>query len=155
MKWKNPPKIKIYEALGALADGRIREEDGESRCYSSSGNKYYIVEYDESRAAIMANDNGSYWRGYLGYPAIAHLMQIGKLDYNKKIAEALKSFAWKDINTKNKNDFDKTLEIAQDKIIKIGVGADELNLYIDGVSKQIFKLDLEYFGKKKKPPKGY
>ena len=155
MKWKNPPIIKIYEALGAVADDRIKDEEGEIRCYSSSGNKYYRILYDKSKKAIMTNDNGSYWRGYLGYPAIAYLMTIGKLDYNQQIAESLRGFAWKDVNTKNKNDFDKTLEIARDKITKNGTKAEELNEYVDNVFRQIKDLELDHLGKKIKPPKGY
>ena len=25
MKWKVPPRVKVYEALGAIADGRVME----------------------------------------------------------------------------------------------------------------------------------
>jgi hypothetical protein len=56
----------------------------------------------------MVNDNGSFYKGYLGYPAIAFLMSIGAIQYPAAIAEEF-IIAWKDINTKFKNDFDKTL----------------------------------------------
>ena len=97
IKWKLPPKIKIYEALGCLADGRLKEINSQIRVYSSSGNKYYNVTYDQSKQAIMANDNGSYWQGYLGYPAIAYLMSVEELPFDQKFAEGLKDIAWKDI----------------------------------------------------------
>ncbi len=58
----------------------------------------------------MANDNGSFWKGYLGYPAIAYLMKIGVLSYDPKIGDQLKGIAWKDINQKLQNNFDATLE---------------------------------------------
>jgi hypothetical protein len=74
MKWKTPPDTKIYEALGTVADGRVKVEGNTAKVFSSSGNKHYDVEYDPKASAIMANDNGSYWNGYLGYPAIAFLM---------------------------------------------------------------------------------
>ncbi|MFZ1075166.1 MAG: hypothetical protein WAN50_02225 [Minisyncoccia bacterium] len=37
MKWKKPPVIKIYEALGAVADGRIEVDGNAAKVYSSSG----------------------------------------------------------------------------------------------------------------------
>ena len=73
MRWKNPPKIKVYEALGCIADNRIEVNENEAKVYSSSREKYYTVKYD--RNSIMSNDNGSYWVGYLGYPSIALLMK--------------------------------------------------------------------------------
>ncbi len=106
--WSRPPQIKIYEALGALGDERLKKEEGEWRCYSSSGNKFYIIEYNEEENVIYSDDNGSYWVGYLGYPAIAYLMKISKIKYSQKFADALQNIKWKDFNTKFKNDFSKT-----------------------------------------------
>jgi len=60
-----PPLIKIYEALGAIADQRIELIQGlfvEAKVYSSSREKYYTVTYDAANKAIMLNDNGSYWK---------------------------------------------------------------------------------------------
>ncbi|TSA58262.1 hypothetical protein D4R42_00070 [bacterium] len=155
MKWKLPPIIKIYEALGCLADGRLKVTDFEVRVYSSSGNKYYIVQYSESENAIMSNDNGSFWVGYLGYPSIAYLMKLGKLPFSKRYSEALKSIAWKDINTKNKNDFTKTMSEI-DKIIKQrGINIKEFHDFIDKVEKAIKEKDLNLLGIKQNPPKKY
>src|ERR1700733_3253094 len=62
MKWKQPPVIKIYEALGAVADGRVEVSGDTAKVYSSTGNKFYDVTYDPAEQAIMTNDNGSYWK---------------------------------------------------------------------------------------------
>ena len=105
MKWGSPPDIKIYEALGAVADGRVEMNGTTAKVNSSSGGKFYDVEYDPSAGAIMTNDNGSYWKGYLGYPAIAFLMLSGTLPYDSGMGELVKGIAWKDVNTKFKNDF--------------------------------------------------
>ncbi len=153
MKWKQPPVIKIYEALGAVADERIEISGNTGKVYSSSGNKFYEVSYDKEADAIMANDNGSYWQGYLGYPSIAFLFKIGVLEYRKEFGELLKGIAWKDINQKFKNNFDKTLEfilstIPEDKKVA-------LNKYIEGISEKIENLDLNLLGKKRLPPAGY
>ncbi len=34
MKWKHPPIIKIYEALGAVADGRVKISGDSAQVYS-------------------------------------------------------------------------------------------------------------------------
>lgn len=110
MKWRHPPIIKIYEALGSVADNRVELSDNSAKVYSSTRNKYYDVSFDPAKKAIMANDNGSFWKGYLGYPSIAFLMKSGIVSYDSKIGNLLKNIAWKNINQKFKNDFDKTLE---------------------------------------------
>lgn len=50
---------KIYEALGAVFDGRVEIDGNRAKVYSSSGNKYYDVGVDPDKNAIMANDSGS------------------------------------------------------------------------------------------------
>ncbi len=111
MKWEHPPIIKVYEALGSVADNRIEVTGNEAKVYSSSGNKFYTVNYDPGTQSIMTNDNGSFWKGYLGYPAIAFLMKIGVLPYDEGIGNLLKDIKWKDINQRFKNDFEKTLDL--------------------------------------------
>ena len=153
MKWDTPPDIKIYEALGAVADGRVKIEGNTAQVYSSSGNKFYDVEYDPESSSIMTNDNGSYWKGYLGYPAIAFLMVTGVLSYDPRIGELMKEIAWKDINTEFKNDFNKTLEF----ILKdISVNDQKaLESYVTKIKEEIGALNLSLLGKKKVPPAGY
>jgi hypothetical protein len=153
MKWKLPPKIKIYEALGSVSDGRVFLDGNTGIVTSSSGNKSYTVMYDPSVNAIMANDNGSFWQGYLGYPAIAFLMVKGVILYAARDAELLKGIKWKDINTKFKNDWDKTQQYIMDSI-----NQEDRNKLLDAVDtiyEQIKKLELEVLGKKVKPPEGY
>lgn len=155
MKWKKPPIIKIYEALGAIADERITitETSTSARVYSSSGNKYYEVSYDPENQAIMANDNASYWKGTLGYPAIAFLLTKGVLQYRADIAILLKGIAWKDINQKYRNDFEKTLRHIQNSLERSEW--ENLSEYTESLSKAIDTLDLNHLGKQKMPPQGY
>jgi len=155
MKWKLPPKIKIYEALGAIGDDRIHVTGNTARVYSSSGNKFYTVTYDPEKQAIMANDNGSYWQGDLGYPAIAYLIKTGRITHDPQYAEALKSIQWKDINTKFKNDFEKTAAYINEVLAKKGIDRTEFQREIMAISQQIEILDLSFLGKKKRPPSGY
>jgi len=156
MYWKLPPDIKIYEALGAVADGRIEMvNDTEAKVYSSSRGKFYTVTYDPKTRAIMANDNGSYWQGYLGYPSIAFLMQIRVIAFERKYAEALKDIAWKDVNTKFKNDFDKTVEYIHELLREKKLSVEEFLNEVVNIRKRIEKLNLSLLGKKIKPPAGY
>ncbi len=153
MQWETPPIIKIHEALGAVADNRIGIEGNSAKVYSSSGNKFYTVTFDPETNSIMTNDNGSYWKGYLGYPAIAYLMKINKLPYNPDVAMLLSGIAWKDINQKFKNDFDKTLEyILSDKTAE---QKEEIDKFVQEVFKVIKDTKYKYLGSKTKPPEGY
>lgn len=153
MKWKPPPPIKIYEALGAVADGRVHVEGDGAKVYSSSGNKFYEVRYSKAERAVMANDNGSYYQGYLGYPAIAYLMCAGELPYDAGVAELLRGVAWKDLNTRFKNDYAKTLaHILADKS-----EAEQAHIVaeVERIGAAIAKLSLSQLGPRTKPPVGY
>ena len=153
MKWLPPPTTKIYEALGAVADDRIEISRTIGKVYSSSRNKYYDVAYDPEKQEIMTNDNGSYWKGYLGYPAIAFLMKIGVLSYDSSFGNLLKGVPWKDINQQFKNDFEKALEyILSSKSEK---EKKLMHDFVIKVEEEIKKLDLGFSGKKVKPPAGY
>lgn len=153
MKWKHPHIIKIYEALGSVADERIKVSGNTAKVYSSSRNKYYEVSYEPESNSIMTNDNGSYWKGYLGYPAIAYLLIIGVLEYKSEYGNLLKDIAWKDINQKFKNDFDKTLEHILSLIV--AKNRESLRVYITELDNSIRKLNLSLLGKKILPPEGY
>ena len=108
--WKMPPAIKIYEALGAIGDGRVRlEDEHHSLVESSEGDKTYEVELSDDGREISSNDSGSYWQGYLGYPAIAVLLMRGLYRPPANVIDALAGIPWKEINRRNKNDYDKNL----------------------------------------------
>lgn len=153
MQWKHPPIIKIYEALGAVADERVHVSANSAKVYSSSGNKFYTVDYDPNARAIMVNDNGSFYKGYLGYPAIAFLMLAGEIPYSSKVAEYLKDIPWKDINQKFKNDFDKTLEFILKDMSEIQRAeiTDEVKVIDTHLANQSYNL----LGIKVPPPEGY
>lgn len=153
MNWKHPPIIKIYEAVGAVADGRVEVDGNTAKVYSSSRNKFYTVSYDPSANAIMANDNGSYWQGYLGYPAVAFLLATGVLEYRREMGELLKDVAWKDINQKFKNDFEKTLEL-----ILGGLNTEsrqQLEACVAAVDSALSGHTFALLGPKQLPPSGY
>jgi hypothetical protein len=152
--WKVPPIIKVYEALGAVVDDdRLEIAGNTAKCYSSSGNKFYDVTYSPEQNAIMVNDNGSYWKGYLGYPAIAYLLKIGVLEFRPELAGHFKGILWKDINQTYKNDFDKTVEYIFRDIDS--ARREEIEDYAKKLLKDIEALNLSKFGTRQKPPLGY
>ncbi|MEZ4156995.1 MAG: hypothetical protein R3B52_03490 [Candidatus Paceibacterota bacterium] len=150
--WKVPPKIKIYEALGAVADERIELTATGALVDASSRNKTYTVSYSESDGQIMANDNGSYWQGYLGYPAICLLMLKGKLPYKENFVRILQGIEWKKVNQSFKNDFSKTEALIEAKI-ESSENLKEFHSYIQEVLEKIKSLNLGYEGTKAKPAK--
>jgi hypothetical protein len=153
MHWELTPIVKIYEALGAVVDGRVHVEGNTAKVYSSTGNKYYDVMYDSETHAIMVNDNGSYYKGYLGYPAVAFLMQIGKLPYDRDIAERLKDVAWKDINQQLKNDFDKAIDFILAE--RFPNDREVIDAEVAAVYVELKKVSFTMLGKKVVPPSGY
>lgn len=109
--WSIPPRAKIFEALSAVADGRVTfTGDRQTNVKSSAGTKSYIVEWNDDVSEIAANDNASYYRGYLGYPIVATLLVLGKLKFDSVIAGYLRGIAWKAINTKYKNSYDRAID---------------------------------------------
>jgi len=117
--WKMPPLIKIYEALGALADGRVQlTDDHRALVASSDGAKIYEVEL--TGQVISANDNASYWQGYLGYPAIAVMIARGLLPADPAALSALRGIPWKELNHRFHNDYGRTLEEVARRLERCG-----------------------------------
>lgn len=154
-KWQFPPSIKILEALGAVIDGRLRITGNTAKVYSSSMGKYYTVEYKPEDNAISANDNGSYWQGYLGYPAIAFLIMKEILPYDEKVVEKLKDIKWKDINVKNKNNYQKTVDDIYQMRQFTEIEKEALSSLVKDILAKIMELELNMIEPLPKPPSGY
>ncbi len=117
-EWEIPPVVKAYEALGAVGDGRVKIVDGTHAIVtSSSGSKNYQVETSAGGREISSNNNASYWQGYLGYPAIAVLIERGLYRAPANVTDALAGIPWHEINRRNRNDYAKTLAEV-DKLIE-------------------------------------
>lgn len=156
MKWQPSPLIKIYEALGTIADKRFEVDVNTAKVYSSSGNKYYDVIYDPTTNSITANDNGSFYVGYLGYPSIVLLLELGVVGYDAKLAGYLKGFAWKDINQQFKNDFIKTQNYIDEKIAdKYHININDFHVALKIIQDKVNSLELNKLANDKRPPQGY
>ena len=108
--WKMPPLLKIYEAFGALGDGRVQLEDAQRASVLSSDRlKTYQVEISADGRQISSNDNASYWQGYLGYPAIAVMLRRGLYPVRPEVIRALTGISWNELNRSFRNDYSRTL----------------------------------------------
>lgn len=138
MKWKVPPPVKVYEALTAIGNGSVRFlSEGHAKVRSSSGTHSYDVYFDLSKKAIIANDNGSRWQGYIGYPSIAVLMLRGALPFNESFARALAGVRWAVLNKKFRRDYSKSIEEAAKTAEKRGVPPAELERFAENVLSEI------------------
>ncbi len=156
MKWKLAPLIKVYEALGSIGDGRFEIAGNTAKVYSSSGKKFYDAVYDPAKQAITANDNGSYWVGYLGYPSIVLLLALGVVTYDPKLAEYLKGFAWKDINQQFNNDFAQTQDYIDRRVAeKFKIDIKAFHKDLTAIQTAVNALNLNKLEDGKKPPEGY
>ncbi len=101
MSLRLPPRIKVLEALGAVVDGRVRRV-GEGRCevVSSEGDRTYRVVVEGEFA--YSDDNGTLYRGYVGYPILACLMAEGKLPVDAELGEKLRGIPWRRLNEQYK-----------------------------------------------------
>ncbi len=132
-RWKLPPRIKILEALGAVADGRVHVlSPTEARVTSSTGERVYTVRFGKDLNAIHSDDNGSVYRGYLGYPAVAFLMVLGELPYDERIAEALRGVPWKRLNETYKS-YAKVMDVVLSRAEERGVDRADVERFIDRV----------------------
>jgi len=132
--WKMPPIIKVYEALGAIGDGRVRIVDSRRALVTSSdGVKTYEVEISEDGREISSNDNASYWQGYLGYPAIAVLLARGFYRPPANVTDALAGIPWKTLNRKFKNDYTKTLAEVDKELEQSGHDPDAVRSEAEAV----------------------
>ncbi|NPA96106.1 MAG: hypothetical protein GXO32_00715 [Crenarchaeota archaeon] len=103
---RTPPRIKVLEALGSIADERIELRGEKSAVVRSSmGDRTYRVCIDVDKGIAYSDDNGTRFRKYIGYPIIALMMLKGLLPYDSEIASALRGIPWKELNEKYKRYF--------------------------------------------------
>ncbi|MET1127747.1 MAG: hypothetical protein ABWW70_00300 [Thermoproteota archaeon] len=143
---RSPPRVKVLEALGAIADGRVsREAPGRYTVVSSEGDRRYTVRVDLERREAYSDDNGTVYRGYVGYPIIAALMLEGVLPYREELAAHLRGIPWRKLNERYKRYFlveQEVRRIAEER------GADwaEVEALVREVLARLSRLRLRYAG---------
>ena len=150
-----PPPIKVYEAIGAIGDGRVRPIDDTHREWevgSSDGAKKYCVEVSADGRGISSNDNASYWQGYLGYPAIAVLIARGALHTSAEATRLLAGIPWKELNHRFKNDYARTTAEVARIVAERGGDFDAIRAEAAAILKALAALSLER-GARRRPPR--
>lgn len=145
MYLRPPPRIKILEALGAIADGRVHCLDdacNAARVVSSEGDRTYRVYVDIERGVAYSDDNGTRLRGYIGYPIIAVLMKKGIVPYDERIAEALRGIPWRRLNESLRK-----YALVEREVKKIaagkGVAPSEIDAFVDKAYSVVKKLRIK------------
>lgn len=142
--WKTPPRAKIYEALSALADGRVTlTGERTARVISSAGDKTYTVEWSADGREITSNDNASYWQGCLGYPILAVLMLRGCIAWSPQTASLLAGVPWKRLNAAFRRDYARAIEHVLQEIEKKGGDRAGVEAEVDRIMAEIAPLRLE------------
>jgi len=150
--WKLPPIIKIYEALGCLADDRVQITSSHlAKVYASDNSKFYTVYYHHPQ--ILSNDNGSYWKGYLGYPPIAFLIKTNVIQSLPTAHKLLQSIPWKKLNLKFKYDYDQVINFIHQQLLKQNHDPTLLTQTATLILKQLQSLKLQVYPYRLRPPK--
>jgi hypothetical protein len=141
---KLPPRIKILEALGCIADGRVTIlNENHAIVRSSEGTRSYNVYIDLNNNIVYSDDNGTKIKGYMGYPIIALLMIKGVVPFNEEIAKALSKIPWRELNEKYKNYY-IVEKIVKNIALKRGVDIDKIDRFIEMVINALRGLSLYY-----------
>lgn len=134
-KWKLPPREKVHEALSAVLDDRVEiVSAGQADVWSSDRSKRYTVTWSEDSSSFGANDNASFYQGYIGYPIIAVLLKLGRLPYSPDKCAALRDIPWKALNKKFKNNY----AAAVDDVLRERIGEPEARTAVDQCVEEIF-----------------
>ncbi len=150
--WKMPPIVKVYEALGALGDGRVTLiDETHATVVSSEGDKTYEVESSPDLQEVSSNDNASYWQGYLGYPGVAVLLARGLYHPRPKTVEALSAIPWKELNRRFRNDYAKTVAEVTRLVRERGHDPESVKAETASAMEALRKL-APVRGKRKRPP---
>ena len=137
-----PPRIKVLEALGAIADGRVKlEGGGRATVVSSDGTRSYRVYVDPVKGVAYSDDNGTRLRGYIGYPIIAVLMLMGRLSYDERLAKALAGIPWRRLNEAAKS-YRVVERIVKEEAARRGVRPEELDSFVDKVMAELRRIRL-------------
>jgi hypothetical protein len=152
-QWKMPPVAKVYEALSALADGRVRiTRPGRAEVISSTGDKTYSVTWSDDGRQISSSDNASIWQGYTGYPIIAVLLATGRIPYNEAIGSQLAGVPWHDLNERFRRDYDAAVESVLQEIQRRSGAREAVVSQVDAIYRQLESLGLER-GPRRAPPR--
>ena len=126
-----------------------------SSTVTSSGmvcDRSYTVEWSDDLTSVTSNDNASYWRGYLGYPAVAVLLTIGSLHADETIVALFAGVPWHKLNRRFKRDYDAAVDSVLGALAESGVDRDRVAAEVDAVLAQLAALELQRPPRRRRPP---
>ncbi|MEM0123704.1 MAG: hypothetical protein QXI38_04275 [Conexivisphaerales archaeon] len=122
-----PPRIKVLEAVSAIAHARVKRTNGAFKVSASVGNREYTVILNDTWA--YSDDNGTLHRGYVGYPIIAAMIMEGTVPSFPELGEALKDIRWAELNARMAS-YKKVESYAKKVARKAGIGDEIVDKYI-------------------------
>jgi len=135
-----PPRIKVLEAAGSIGDGRVKVySDTKAVVKSSMGDREYkvvVVPEGDSVYRAYSNDNGTIYRGYIGYPILAFMMVKDILPVDNDVVRAMSNVPWKELNERyQKYSIVENIVIARAE--KLGVPRSVIDDYVNLVFKKL------------------
>jgi len=154
--WAKPKIEKVYEALTAVADGRIKiTGDGTAVCASSSGKKFYHLKFDSDSLAMTSNDNMAYYQKSLSYPMMALLIVTKKVDCPEELPKYFAGIKWKEINTRFKNNYKLSVDSVLEELKSKNVDVEDIKALVETLFEKIKSMQISILGNSEKPPQGY
>ncbi|WP_440059045.1 hypothetical protein ACSU1N_04455 [Thermogladius sp. 4427co] len=149
-----PPRIKILEAAGSIGDSRIKMiDDISARVTSSRGEKEYyvvVVKDEDNVFRVFSNDNGTFYKGYVGYPILAFMMLKGYLPIDYDVVKAMTGVPWKDLNEKY-GKYSVVENIVVSRAEKMGFDRNAINDYVNLIMKKLGLMKI-YYDETLRPP---
>jgi hypothetical protein len=143
-KWNMPPIAKVYEALSAVADGRVKlTGETSAEVLSSERDTKYTVKWSADGLSITSNDNATHWQGYTGYPILAVLLQLGRIPCDPAVGAELAGIPWHALNEKYKRDYDAAVEQVLAQVKARGGDADAIRREAQRIYTGLAELGLE------------
>jgi hypothetical protein len=142
-----PPRIKVLEGIGAIGDGRITMLTNDKATVKSSmgDREYKVVLIREGDVVFRAysNDNGTIYRGYVGYPIISFMMIKDILPLDREVMKAMTGVPWKELNEKYQK-YAVVENLVLTRAEKMGVSRVVIDDYVNLVLKKLGLLKI-YF----------
>ena len=148
---KLPPIEKIYEAYGALADGRVHMQQAQAEVLSSGRDKSYTVTWQGG--TYTANDNATYWQGYAGYPVLAVLLLQGRLPLQVEHLPYFAGIDWAHRNARYKANYAQMMQELLQELQAQGAPCSAISQQAQTVYESLAALKITVKRGKNRPPK--
>ncbi|MGC8557903.1 MAG: hypothetical protein ACP5NC_02770 [Nitrososphaeria archaeon] len=125
-----PPRIKVLEAVSALASGRVKRIDGGFKVRASLGNREYTVIL--SGESAYSDDNGTVHRQYIGYPIIAVMIMEGNIPDFPELGRVISDVPWAKLNAVMRS-YKKVEKHVKEVASRAGISDEMVDRYIEDV----------------------